>query len=71
MKKRLEDYGYVFSYGYFDGVKSGLVYDILYSPRDTIRRNVNSSEMHKLLEAEEKIKLRSERIENILGYDSN
>jgi hypothetical protein len=71
MKKRLEDYGYVFSHGYFDGVKSGLVYDILYSPRDIIRRNMDSSEMAKLLEAEEQIKLRSERIENILGYDSN
>jgi hypothetical protein len=70
MKKRLEDYGYVFSHGYFDGVILRLVYDILYSPRDTIRRTIDSSEMHKLLEVEEKIRIRSERIENILGHDN-
>ncbi len=70
MKKRLEEYGYVFSYGYFDGVISRLVYDILSSPRDIIKRDIHSSEMHKLLEAEEQIRLRSERIEKVLGYDN-
>jgi hypothetical protein len=77
MKNRLEDYGYVFSHGKWslklsagDGVKSGLLYDILSSPRDTIKRDIHSSEMHKLLEAEEQIRLRSERIEKVLGYDN-
>jgi hypothetical protein len=37
---------------------------------DSYIRDVGYDEMLKLLEAEEKIRLRSKKIQNILGYDN-
>ncbi len=65
--ERLESFGYV---GYSKtGINiKGRFFRLLKSPKNDYPRDVGYGEMLKLLEAEEKIKLRSKRIENILVH---
>jgi hypothetical protein len=68
VKKRLESYGYVFSHMYYSPTKRSHHFQLLKSPKNDYPRDISYAEMRKLLEAEEKIRLRSERIENILSH---
>jgi hypothetical protein len=73
VKKRLEGYGYVFSAEHYDSTTFMPVYRILKSPRNDHHRNPfrSHSDMCRMIEDEEELmrRRRSERIENILGYD--
>jgi hypothetical protein len=71
--ERLENYGYIihaFSWGgnlCYDPKKSHH-FRLAKSPKNDYPRDINYGEMLEILEAEEKIKLRSERIEYILSH---
>ena len=71
VKKRLEGYGYVLA-----SMRHHLipVCQILKSPRNDHHRNPfrSYSDLRRMVEDEEKImrRLRSERIEKVLGYDN-
>ncbi len=73
VRKRLEDYGYVFASMRYHS-KIPVPYHILKSPRNDHHRNPfrSHSDMRLMIDDEEKImrRRRSERIENILGHDN-
>jgi hypothetical protein len=71
LKKKLEGYGYLFFSRYYHPKTFHQFFRWVKSPNtDSYIRDVGYDEMLKLLEAEEKIRLRSKKIQNILGYDN-
>ncbi len=69
LKKNLEGYGYHFFTRYYDP-NTLLPLWVVKSPTNSYIRGVGYYKMLEMLEAEEKIRLRSKRIQNILGYDN-
>lgn len=74
VRKRLEDYGYVFASAMLISSRLAFPFQILKSPRNDHHRKPfrSHSDMRRMVKDEEKImrRRRSERIENILGYDN-
>jgi hypothetical protein len=66
LKSQLESYGYEFPKLSYNKAASMLYYKVVKTPTNDILQNVLLNDMCKILETEEKKRLRSERINNII-----